>query len=232
MNATIGADDPIPIDLSIYLVTDSDQANGAGRTLVDTVAAAVAGGVTTVQLREKNTPARQQVDLLQSLSEVLPQHVTLLVNDRVDVYLAARNRGARVHGVHVGQDDLPVEDVRRLIGPDAVLGLSAATPEQITAAEASDARVDYLGIGALRTTVSKADAPEPIGAERIGRLAASTHLPAVAIGGVVPDDLPGLRTAGLDGAAVVSWICAAQHPRHAAAELARAWEELTPRDVS
>jgi thiamine-phosphate diphosphorylase len=217
-------------DLSVYLVTDSGQAARAGRTLVETVAAAVAGGVTTVQLREKTAPARHQVELLEALSAALPEHVTLLVNDRVDVYLAARDRGVRLHGVHVGQSDLHVDDVRRLIGPDAVLGLSAATEAQLAAAEGSAARVDYVGIGALRETASKADAPAPLGAERLGRLAASTRLPAVAIGGVVAEDLPGLRAAGLDGAAVVSWICAAADPRRAAAELAEAWAGQSVRD--
>jgi thiamine-phosphate diphosphorylase len=211
------------LDLSIYLVTDSGQSTRAGRTLVETVTAAVAGGATTIQLREKATPARCQVELLQALSEALPDHVTLLVNDRVDVYLAARNRGARVHGMHVGQSDLAVEDVRRLIGPEPVLGLSAATEDQLAAAAASGARVDYVGIGALRTTTTKADAPAPIGADRIAAMAAACDLPAVAIGGVVAGDLPGLRKAGLDGAAVVSWICAAADPQRAATELAEAW---------
>lgn len=210
-------------DLSVYLVTDSDQTTRAGRTLVETVAAAVAGGVTTVQLREKHTPAQHQVELLQALSEVLPPHVTLLINDRVDVYLAARHRGARVHGVHVGQSDLDVEEVRRLIGPDPVIGLSAATPDQLAAAETSSANVAYVGIGALRTTTSKSDAPAPIGTEAIAQLAATATLPAVAIGGVVPEDLPGLRDAGFTGAAVVSWICATADPQRAAAELAGAW---------
>ncbi|VXC09918.1 thiamine phosphate synthase [Citricoccus sp. K5] len=218
-----------PPDLSVYLVTDSAQAQGAGRTLVETVVAAVGGGVTTVQLREKTTPARQQIELLETLSAALPVHVTLLVNDRVDVYLAARHRGARVHGVHVGQSDLDVADVRRLIGPEAILGISAATPDQLAATEASIADVTYVGIGALRTTFSKADAPAPIGAERIEHLAATTALPAVAIGGVVPDDLPGLRNAGLAGAAVVSWVCAAEDPQRAAAELAQAWRSAPAR---
>lgn len=148
--------------------------------------------------------------------------MTLLVNDRVDVYLAARERGARVHGVHVGQSDLAVEDVHRLIGPEPVIGLSANTSEQITAAQASDAHIGYVGVGALRATISKRDAPEPIGADGIVRLAADCSVAAVAIGGVVPEDLPGLRAAGLAGAAVVSWICGAQDPQAAAAQLVEA----------
>ncbi|MGW9551165.1 thiamine phosphate synthase [Citricoccus zhacaiensis] len=215
--------------MAAELATEQSHRPGSFITAFLDALDAVDGGVISVQLREKTTPARQQVELLEALSAALPAHVTLLVNDRVDVYLAARHRGARVHGVHVGQSDLDAVDVRRLIGPEAVLGLSAATPDQLAAAEASTANVTYVGIGALRTTFSKADAPAPIGAERLAQLAVTAALPSVAIGGVVPDDLPDLRTAGLAGAAVVSWICAAEDPQRAAAELAQAWRSAPAR---
>lgn len=210
-------------DLSVYLVTDAAQSARAGRALVDTVDDAVAGGVTTVQLRAKGSDAGEMLDLVAALGSRLPDHTTLLVNDRVDVYLAARARGLRVSGVHVGQRDLPAETVRELVGPTAVIGVSASTAREIDAAQRSAAQVTYIGIGAVHRTSSKADAPPVLGVDTAGQLAASSALPAVAIGGLTPADLPALRTAGFAGAAVVSWVCAAPDARTAAAQLARAW---------
>lgn len=212
------------LDLAVYLVTDSDQCTAAGRTVPDTVARAVAGGVTIVQIRAKDLAARAFVDLAVAVAEIVPAHVPVLVNDRVDVYLAARARGAALAGVHLGQDDLRAPDARALIGSDAVLGLSAATPEELAEADALGDLVDYVGIGAVHDTTSKRDAPAGIGVAEVGRLARSVTLPAVAIGGVRPSDLAALRAGGLDGAAVVSWICAAADPEAAAAELRGAWE--------
>ncbi|GAA1661634.1 hypothetical protein GCM10010977_24200 [Citricoccus zhacaiensis] len=154
--------------MAAELATEQSHRPGSFITAFLDALDAVDGGVISVQLREETAPARQQVELLEALSAALPAHMTLLVNDRVDVYLAARHRGARVHGVHMGQSDLDAVDVRRLLGPEAVLGLSAATPDQLGAAETSTANVTYVGIGTLRTTFSKADAPAPIGAERLG----------------------------------------------------------------
>ncbi|MGO1315484.1 MAG: thiamine phosphate synthase [Cellulomonadaceae bacterium] len=210
-------------DLSIYLVTDAGQAAAHGRSLLDTVEQAVAGGVTAVQVREKHTDARDVLELLEALAARLPDRVALMVNDRVDVFLAARSLDLPVTGVHVGQRDLPLEQARLLIGPEAVLGWSAGTAGQIAAAATSPARVDYVGIGTVRSTTSKADAPAPIGVSGVARLAASSTLPAVAIGGVVPGDLPTLRAGGLAGAAVVSWVCGSPDPYLSAAELAQSW---------
>lgn len=212
------------IDLSVYLVTDSRLAAAAGHDLVDLVHAAAEGGVTAVQVREKDAPARAFLETVLRIADILPAGVALLVNDRVDVFLAARAAGARVAGVHIGQSDLPVEVVRELIGPDAVLGLSASTPEQLRLAAASPARVDYVGIGAVHATITKKDAPEPLGLDRFARLVAVSVLPAVGIGGVTRADLPAMRAAGAAGAAVVSAICSARDPLAAAGELRAAWE--------
>lgn len=210
-------------DLSTYLVTDSAQARAAGHDLVDLVYEAVAGGVTLVQLREKNMPAREFLDLVLRVSTAVALKVPVLVNDRVDVYLAAREMGARVAGVHVGQGDLPVASVRALVGPRAIVGLSASTEDQLYAASVRSAGVDYVGIGALHPTTSKKDAPEPLGHARMAELIALSGLPAVAIGGVGQDDLPLLRASGARGGAVVSAICGAADPREAARALAAAW---------
>ena len=212
------------IDLSLYLVTDSGLATAAGHDLAQLVRAAVEAGVTAVQVREKDASARAFLHSVLRVSEMLPEHVALIVNDRVDVFLAARSMGARVAGVHVGQSDLPVTAVRSMIGTDAILGLSASTEDELQRAEASPARVDYVGIGALHATTTKRDAPPPLGHAGFARLVAATSLPAVAIGGVTCDDLPPLRAAGAAGAAVVSAICAAKDPGAAARELRATWE--------
>ncbi|QZY52448.1 thiamine phosphate synthase [Leucobacter tenebrionis] len=213
------------LDLSVYLVTDSAQAARSGRDIVDVVLEAVAGGVTTVQVREKHADTRRVLQLVEALADRLPPRVALFVNDRVDVFLAARAHGARVTGVHVGQSDLPVEDVRALIGAEPVIGLTANTPGDLSATVSSAARVGYVGIGTVRDTVSKADAPPPLGVSGVIALASECALPAVAIGGVTPDDLPALRAGGVAGAAVVSWVCASADPRASARALAAAWEE-------
>ncbi|MGO1853910.1 MAG: thiamine phosphate synthase [Microbacteriaceae bacterium] len=213
------------VDLSIYLVTDSAQTARSGHDIVDVVAEAVAGGVTSVQVREKHADARDVLHLVEALSRRLPAHVALFVNNRIDVFQAARSRGARVTGVHVGQRDLPVEDVRALIGPEPMIGLTANAPGDLAAAEASTARVGYVGIGTVRETDSKPDAPPPLGVSRVAELAQGCSLPAVAIGGIVPVDLAALRSGGLAGAAVVSLICTSPDPRASATQLANAWKE-------
>ncbi|MBN9631895.1 MAG: thiamine phosphate synthase, partial [Actinobacteria bacterium] len=133
------------VDLSVYLVTDSAGAERAGHDLFDVLRAA-APGVSAVQLREKDATARRFLDTVLQSSAALPRDVAIIVNDRVDVFLAARAAGARVSGVHVGQSDLPADAVRGLIGPDAILGVSASTPRELALAAESGA-VDYVGIG-------------------------------------------------------------------------------------
>jgi thiamine-phosphate pyrophosphorylase len=210
-------------DLSLYLVTDAAQAAAAGRSVVDVVRLAVAGGVTAVQVREKHASGGAFLDTVLRIADVLPGSVALIVNDRVDVFLAARAAGRRVSGVHVGQSDLPVGAVRDLVGADAVIGLSASTDEQLRLAATDPARVDYVGIGALHPTRTKTDAPPALGLTEFARLVRASTLPAVAIGGVGRSDLALLRASGAAGAAVVSAICAAPHPELAARELAAAW---------
>ncbi|MGW1895550.1 thiamine phosphate synthase [Streptomyces sp. NPDC002004] len=212
-----------PVDLSVYLVTDTAQCAARGRGVAETVALAVAGGVTAVQVREKEASGGAFLRTVLEVSAVLPDRVALFVNDRVDVFLAARSAGARVTGVHIGQSDLPPRAVRELVGDGAVLGLSAATPAELRAAAEDPARVHHIGIGALHTTLTKADAPPALGHDGFARLVRLSALPAVAIGGVLPEDMPLLRGAGAAGAAVVSGVCAAEDPRAAARSYALAW---------
>lgn len=210
-------------DLSVYLVTDTRQCGARGVPSV--VSSAVRGGVRTVQIRDHEASAAELLALVLAVAAVLDERTTLLVDDRVDVALAARLAGARVHGVHVGQSDLPVAAARALLGPDAVIGLTANTPAHLDAAHALPAgTVDYLGVGVIRPTATKPDHPAPLGIEGFAELAAATALPCVAIGGVRLDDAAALRSAGAAGLAVVSAICAADDPSAVAAALRAEWD--------
>jgi thiamine-phosphate pyrophosphorylase len=201
-------------DPSLYLVTDPTQ--GGGRPLGEIVARAVAGGVTLVQLRDKQADGRALLEQARALIALLaPAGVPLIVNDRVDVALAA---GAA--GCHVGQSDLPAAAARALLGPDALLGLSLDGVGQVRDVDA--AVVDYVAHGPFAATATKADAGDAVGAEGLARVRALTGLPLVAIGGVGAGNLRAAVRAGADGIAVVSAIMAAAEPQAAARALAAA----------
>ncbi len=209
-------------DYGIYLVTDPALCGSRG--VVETAREAVAGGVRIVQVRDKTATARELLAMLEAVADAVGEEARVVVNDRVDVYLAARARGARVHGVHVGQDDLPAGVVRQLVGPDVILGLTAHTPAHFAAVDALPAgTVDYLGVGAIHATATKADHPEPLGIDGLASRVHATSLPCIAIGGIRLADVAALRDAGAAGVAVVSAICATSDPTQAARALARAW---------
>jgi len=212
--------------LATYLVTDA--AASGHRGVLDIVRRAVDGGATAVQLREKTASARELFDLTMRAAEVVAGRALLLIDDRVDVFLAARSAGAVVHGVHVGQSDLPVDAVRRIVGDAAVLGLTANTAAHLAAVDRLPVgTVDYLGVGVIRPTATKPDHPEPLGVEGFAAIAAATTLPCVAIGGVGIDDTAPLRSAGAAGLAVVSAICAAADPGAAARTFRDAWTQAS-----
>lgn len=209
-----------PKDLLLYHVTDT--ALSAPRSVPEVAEAAVAGGVTMIQVRGKNLNGREFLEVVCEVAARVGHRVPVLVNDRVDVYLAARGREAAVAGVHVGQSDLPAADVRRLCGTDAVVGLSAATEAEFAALTALPAgTVDYAGIGALHATSTKPDHPQPLGLPGFRRARTLCPVPAVAIGGVAVSDVWALLAAGADGVAVVSGICAASDPQAAAGHYRR-----------
>ena len=203
-------------DLKIWrlcLVTDRPLARG--RSLVEIAAAAVRGGVTMVQLREKDCPTRAFLDEARALKALLtPLGVPLIINDRVDIALAVD-----ADGVHVGQTDMPVEIVRALIGPDKIIGLSITSEPQMTASVGLP--VDYLGCGPLYAQTTKATDNPPLGPEGFRKLRALTQKPVMAIGGLKPDNSAPVVAAGADGLAVVSGIVAADDPEVAAREFAR-----------
>lgn len=210
------------IDLSLYLVTDPVLCGERG--VVDVVREAVAGGVGIVQLRDKTATDAQIVEQLIELSDVIAGRAALLVNDRLEAALEARARGARVDGIHLGQSDVSVERARQLLGPDAIIGLTANTTAHLEAVRALPAgTVDHLGVGVIRPTDTKPDHPEPLGIEGFRAFAQLTDLPCVAIGGVGIADVEALRDAGAAGIAVVSALCAAAAPRATARAFRRRW---------
>lgn len=207
----------------IYLVTDHELC--APRGVPATVAAAVAGGVHTVQLRDKEADLDDHLRQLTHLAEVIDGRARLIVNDRLDVVVAARSRGLPVHGVHLGQLDDAAVAARAELGPEAIVGLTANTVAHLEAVAAlPGGTVDYLGVGVIRPTTTKTDHPEALGIEGFGRFAARTPLPCVAIGGVRPEDAGPLRRAGAGGAAVVSALCAAPDPETVARGLRTDWD--------
>lgn len=199
----------------LCLVTDRGLARG--RSLIDIALAAVAGGATMAQLREKTLPTRAFIEEARALKDRLaPLGVPLVINDRADVALAID-----ADGLHVGQDDMPYAMARALMGPDRIVGLSITALDQL---DAEDARAaDYLGVGPIFAQATKADAAPPLGLSGLAAARRLTARPLMAIGGVAADNACALRDAGADGLAVVSAIVAADDPRAATREIAAAF---------
>jgi thiamine-phosphate pyrophosphorylase len=204
------------IDYTLYLVADADFASG--RELPALVEAAVAGGVTVVQLRAKGLAGGPFVELAHEIVRALAEPgVPLIVNDRLDVALAC---GAA--GVHLGQDDLPVPLARRILGPGATIGVSANTPEQARRAELEGA--DYVGAGPVFATASKETSLPVLGPEGVGRIKRAVGIPVVAIGGIGAGNAAAVAAAGADGIAVISAILGAPDARRAAVGLRKAFK--------
>lgn len=196
------------LDLSVYLVAGRDFTRG--RELPALVAEAVAGGVTLVQLREKEADLREFTELARALKRVLaPTGTPLFINDCVEVALRV---GAE--GVHLGQSDLPYAEARRILGPDVWIGLSVETREQ--ALQAEELEVDYLGVSPVFASASKTDTGAPWGLEGVGWLRAHSRYRLVGIGGITAENAAGVIRAGADGVAVISAIGSAPSPCQAA----------------
>ena len=194
--------------LRLVAITDDLRDGAAG--LVVRAQAAVRGGATMIQLRLKDADARTLVEVARSLVKALPPGVPLVVNDRLDVALAS---GAA--GVHVGPDDLPAAAVRRLVPPTFVIGASVGSDAEIALAQGAD----YVGIGPVYDTVSKADAGNAIGPVTFSRLARACKLPAVAIGGLDAGNAAGVMIAGATGVAVIRAVMGSTDPEAAARAL-------------
>ena len=171
------------------------------------------GGVTLVQLREKSLPDAALIELAREIKIVLqPFGVPLIINDRVEVALAADAAGG-----HLGVDDLAAAEARARLGPARILGVSAGTPGE--AALVDPALADYAGVGSVFATATKPDAGPPIGPEGLAGLKARIPLPIVAIGGIGADQAETVMATGVEGIAVVSAICGAADPEAAARDL-------------
>ena len=190
-------------------------AHSAGRDTPSVVAEALEGGIDVVQLRDKGQSARERYQTGRRLREQTnTAGVPLVVNDRIDLA-----RAIEADGVHLGQSDLPVEVAREQLGASAVVGVSASTVAEATAAEAAGA--DYLGVGAVYGTTSKAvpDEENGIGTERIEAIARAVDIPVIGIGGIDATNAAAVVDAGATGVAVISAITAADDPRAATATL-------------
>ncbi len=198
-------------DLTLYLVVGPDDT--LGRPVQEVVMAAVEGGVTLVQLRWKQHPTRELVSVgRELLGELRSAGVPLIVNDRVDAAMAI---GA--DGVHVGQEDMRVEEVRRLVGDDMLVGLSITGMQDVAGLDRT--LVDYAGVGPVFAPQSKADAAPPLGLHGTSEVVSALSLPSVAIGGITLANATQVMRTGVSGLSVVSAISGAADPRKAAAEL-------------
>ncbi|MDR2158901.1 MAG: thiamine phosphate synthase [Treponema sp.] len=187
-----------PRNLLLYLCTDRVLA--LGRPIPEAVDEAIAGGVTKVQLREKEVSTGEFYRIALEVQAITRRHhVPLVINDRLDIALAV---GAG--GLHIGQSDLPLSAVRRLAGDSMFIGVSASTVEE--ALRAQEQGADYLGVGAVYPTGSKADAGEAIGLKGLADICAAVGIPVAAIGGVNGANAAEVMKTGAAGIAVISGI--------------------------
>ena len=222
------------LDISAYLVVGPE--NTKGRPVDKIINEAVEAGFTCVQIRSKIASARELIELTRQAAQAIAKagksnEVALLVDDRLDVILAARRQGIRVDGIHVGQADIPVEVCREYLGADSIVGLSARTDELFEYIQTTDiTQIDYFGAGPLHETTTKPDC----GLNRdgkvitrsfadIAKLTKLSPLPVVVGGGVKLADIPPLAQTGVAGFFVVTAVAEADNPKQAAADLVAAW---------
>lgn len=224
------------LDISAYLVLGPE--NTQGRAVAEVAKEAIEAGFTCIQVRSKECSARELIDCTRDVARVIAElgkaeRVALLVDDRLDVVLAAREEGIKVDGIHVGQSDIPVEICRKFLGEDSIVGLSARADEMLAYVKTADVScVDYFGVGPLHETPTKADC----GLDKEGNIIVKTldditelqkvsPVPIVVGGGVKKADLPALKKTGVAGFFVVSAVCSAPSPYVAAKELVDTWQE-------
>ena len=202
-------------NLRVYLVTDRLAAKG--RDAKSVIAAALKGGVTMIQVREKEASARDFIAFAKAVKELaVPYGVPVVINDRVDVAVAAE-----ADGVHLGQSDIPCEVARTMLDKRSIIGLSVEDLSQIPTANSLD--VDYIGVSPVFATPTKTDTAEPFGLAGLSQAVKLSGHPVVAIGGVNIETAPGILDCGVDGLAVVSAIMGAGDPQVAASALKGLW---------
>ncbi|MEA2107650.1 MAG: thiamine phosphate synthase [Bacteroidota bacterium] len=204
----------IKFDTALCLVTD--RVLSLGRSLDWVIEKAVRGGTTIVQLREKSLETKDFIDEAIRIKKLLkPYRVPLLVNDRVDVAMAVK-----ADGVHLGQNDMPYEMARKLLGKDSIIGLSVENYEQAEQTNKMD--VDYIGISPVYTTPTKKELTKEIGLEGVEKITEISQHLSIGIGSIKAHNAGDIIKAGADGVAVVSGICSADDPEAAAKELREA----------
>ena len=217
----MNASRPKRADLTLYLVADKEYA--AGRDLVGLARNAVQGGVTMVQLRAKGWETREFLELATRMAAALKRRfVPLIINDRVDIALACR-----ADGVHLGQDDMPLDKARQLLGKSKIIGVSVNTLKEAREAERRGA--DYIGLGPIYATTTKDTDLPVLGPEGIRRIRQKIGIPIIAIGGINAGNAADVMKAGAAGIAVVSAILGAPDARKAAADLKKALSIKAPK---
>jgi len=198
--------------LSVYFVTPDGVDD-------DLVLAALRGGATTIQLRDKHATDAEMISQARRLLPHLRRaKVPLIINDRIEVALATQ-----ADGLHIGQSDGDPTEARTALGPAPILGLSIETPKQL--AEMPSTGISYIGASPIRATPTKPDHAAPLGFEGLARLIAKASVPTVAIGGIGLTDIPRLKATGCAGIAVVTAISAADDPEAATRDLVSAWQK-------
>jgi thiamine-phosphate pyrophosphorylase len=199
------------VDYSVYLVTDRELARG--RTTLEIAGAAIRGGVSCIQLREKMCSTREFIDESLAIRSLLARHgIPLIINDRVDVALAVK-----ADGIHLGQKDMPCRMARQIIPESMIVGISVESLDDAIAAQKDGA--DYLGVSPIYPTPTKTDTAQPLGLEGLRSIRSEVDLPLVGIGGLNADNVEAVIHNGADGVAVVSAIVAADDPEAATRDL-------------
>lgn len=201
------------IDYTLYMCTDRDLMSCD--TIEETVEQALQGGVSVVQLREKNCSSREFYDIAVSVKKITDKYdVPLIINDRADIALAAD-----CAGVHLGQGDLPCAELREIMG-DKIIGVSTATVEEAVKAKQDGA--DYIGVGAMCVASTKTNT-RPVSKERLAEIRSAVDLPIVIIGGINQDTMMNFKGMGIEGVAVISAIVAQNDVKSAANEIRELW---------
>ena len=198
------------LDLRMYLVT-----SGTGQKTVEVAAKAASAGAGVVQVRAKDLPTRELMELGREVARAIHRvnsKTRVIIDDRTDVAWALRQEGEAVHGVHLGAEDMPVQLARRLLGPEAVIGLTTGSLALVEAAQSVAEIVDYVGAGPFRPTPTKDSGREPLGVDGYPPLVAASSIPIVAIGDVQVDDVAALASTGIAGVAMVREVMHAKDP--------------------
>lgn len=205
------------VDYKLYLVTDRDVLKG--KDLIKSIEESILGGVTLVQLREKNVTSREFYEIALEVKKVTSKYnVPLIINDRLDITLAVD-----ADGLHIGQKDLPAKEARKILGEEKILGVSAATLEEALKAERDGA--SYLGVGAVFSTSTKKDTRD-VSYEILSNIARSVNIPIVAIGGINENNITELKGSNISGVAVVSCILGKEDVKEAANRMKNLLEKI------